>query len=309
MNLSPVHQILLSPGRCRTPIHRRSRHQRLQVWCRALLLAPLLGVGMAMGADDRLTAVAQSIERQLDAEVGLAVYHSGDRSWSLYKPDQRFPMASTFKVLACAALLASDVRDAPSLQVNGLEDYSPVTEHLVGQTVSPFELCAATMRTSDNTAANLVLKAIGGPPAVTQFVRGLGDTVTRLDRWEPELNTGTPGDPRDTTTPRAMAQTLHRLVLGDALAEQEQALLLEWLQDNEVGGPLLRAGIPADWTIGDRTGAGGNGTLGIVAVMGPSGRAPLVAAIYISGTDAAMDKRNAAIAELGRVIAEMEISR
>ena len=261
------------------------------------------GCGLAH-ADDRLAAAARTIERQLGAEVGLAVFHSGDGRWSLYKPDQRFPMASTFKVLACATLLASDVPDAPTLQVDQLEDYSPVTEKLVGQAVSPYDMCEATMRTSDNTAANLVLEAIGGPPAVTQFVSELGDKVTQLDRWEPEVNQGTPGDPRDTTTPRAMAETLYQLTLGDGLAAPEQAVLTAWLQANEVGDPLLRAGIPADWRIGDRTGSGGNGTRGIVAVMWPHGHAPIVAAIYITDTNASMQVRNAAIAELGRVIAE-----
>lgn len=264
-----------------------------------------VALGVA-NADDRLAATAQAMEAQLGAEIGVAVYRSGDDTWSLYKADQRFPMASTFKVLACAALLASDVPDAATLQVEALEEYSPVTEGLVGQAVSPYDMCDATMRTSDNTAANLVLEAIGGPLAVTQIVRGLGDNVTRLDRREPELNEGTPGDPRDTTTPRAMAETLHRLILGDGLAVPDQGVLAEWLKANEVGGPLLRAGLPRDWTIGDRTGAGGYGTRGVVAVMWPPGQAPIVAAIYITGTEASMDERNAAIAALGRVIAELE---
>lgn len=309
MNQSPVSRCLAPSSRRGRGVRKCVRQWRQATRCLALLTAMLLGAAVAMGDEDPLAKAAQAIEKELRAEVGLAVYRTGDGSWSLYKPDQRFPMASTFKVLACAALLASDVPDMPRLKVEDLEDYSPVTEKLVGQSVSPFELCAATMRTSDNTAANLVLRAIGGPAAVTQFVRELGDTATRLDRWEPDLNAGTPGDPRDTTTPRAMAQTLYRLILGDGLAAQDQAVLTEWLRANEVGGPLLRAGIPADWIIGDRTGAGGNGTRGVVAVMGPSGRPPLVAAIYISRTEASMDKRNAAIAKLGRVIADMEFAQ
>jgi beta-lactamase class A/beta-lactamase class A CARB-5 len=272
----------------------------------ALVFALCSVAGGVANADDRLAATAQAMEVQLGAEIGLAVYRSGDGTWSLYKANQRFPMASTFKVLACAALLASDVPDAATLRVEALQDHSPVTKGLINQAVSPYQMCEATMRTSDNTAANLVLEAIGGPQAVTQFVRGLGDTVTLLDRQEPELNQGIPGDPRDTTTPRAMAETLHRLVLGDGLAAPDQGVLAEWLKANDVGGPLLRAGIPQDWTIGDRTGAGGHGTRGVVAVMWPPGRSPIVAAIYMTGTEASMDKRNAAIAALGRVIAELE---
>ncbi|MGV8856520.1 MAG: class A beta-lactamase [Devosia sp.] len=255
-------------------------------------------------ANDRLTETAQTIEMQLDARVGLAIYVPAKGTWHLYNADQRFPMASTFKVLACAALLASDVADSPNMLVKDLQEYSPVTKDLEGQFVSPYKLCDATMRTSDNTAANLVLEAIGGPRAVTQFVRGLGDQETRLDRVEPELNQGIPGDPRDTTTPRAFANTLHALILGDALLAPKRSVLTAWMRSNEVGGPLLRAGVPKDWVVADRTGAGGNGSRGIVAVMWPGEASPIVAAIFLTDTEASIDLRNAAIAELGHVIAE-----
>lgn len=270
----------------------------------ALLLALVFGTGAPVRANDRVSEAARKIEAELGARVGVAVYMPAGNTWWLYNADQRFPMASTFKVLACAALLASDVADTPTLLVQDLQDYSPVTKELVGQLVSPYQLCNATMRTSDNTAANLVLEAMGGPQAMTQFVRGLGDETTRLDRAEPELNQGTPGDPRDTTTPRAFATTLHALILGDALPEPERAMLTTWMRSNEVGGPLLRAGVPKDWAVADRTGAGGNGTRGIVAVIWPGEAAPIVTAIFLTETAASMDQRNAAIAELGRVIAK-----
>ncbi|MET3899523.1 beta-lactamase class A [Devosia sp. UYZn731] len=256
----------------------------------------------AVQADDHLADVARGIETRLGAEVGFAILDTADDSWSLYKADQRFPMASTFKVLACAALLKSNIADAPIMRVGELQTYSPVTKDLVGQSVSPYQLCDATMRTSDNTAANLVLEAIGGPQAVTQFVRDLGDFTTRLDRWEPDLNEASLGDDRDTSTPRAFATTLRALVLGDALAASKRNMLNSWMRSNEVGGPLLRASIPDHWTIGDRTGAGGNGTRGIVAVLWPGDAAPIVTAIFITQTDASMDDRNEAIAELGRAI-------
>lgn len=255
-------------------------------------------------ADDRLIAAARTIEGQLGARVGLAVFEPATGRWSSYNADERFPMVSTFKVLACAALLASDVPDAPTMTVGTLQEYSPVTQHLVGQKVSPYQLCEATMRTSDNTAANLVLEAIGGPQAVTRFVQSHGDRTTRLDRWEPELNEGTPGDARDTTTPQAFVETLNALILGDVLSAADRKTLLDWMKSNEVADPLLRAGIPSDWIIGDRTGAGGYGTRGIVAVMWPESEAPIVAAIFLTETRATLDQRNAAIAELGRVLAE-----
>ncbi|MCQ9617853.1 serine hydrolase [Paenalcaligenes niemegkensis] len=125
-----------------------------------------------------------------------------------------------------------------------------------GPKISLDALCAATLRTSDNTAANKVLEALGGPGAVTAFLRTIDDKTTRLDRWETELNEATPGDLRDTTTPAAMASSSQELLLGDALSPSARETLIKWLINNEVGGPLLRAGLPDDWRIGDRTGAG-----------------------------------------------------
>ncbi len=128
--------------------------------------------------------------------------------------------------------------------------------------------------------------------------------MTRLDRQEPELNEATPGDPRDTTTPAAMATSLRRLILGDDLSTSSRSQLTAWLVADEVGGPLLRAGLPKNWCIGDRTGAGGHGSRGVIAVIWPPGRAPIVAAIYVTDTGATMDQRNQAIAELGTALTE-----
>jgi len=278
-------------------------------------------VGMAMAAWVWLHPVAaavdpienaiQAAESRLGARIGAAIIDTGSgRSW-LHRADERFPMASTFKVLACAALLKGGPQlmgqQATILEAD-LQSYSPVTKTMVGKQVSASELCAITMRTSDNTAVNEVLEILGGPQAVTSFVRNAGDRVTRLDRNEPTLNEGQPGDPRDTTTPRAMADTLRELVLGSVLGAQARGQLTGWLRSNEVGGPLLRAGIPADWGIADRTGAGGFGTRGIVAVMWPPGHEPVVAAIYVTETEASMDERNAAIREIGQAVAS-EFSR
>lgn len=125
-----------------------------------------------------------------------------------------------------------------------------------------------------------------------------------MDRRETELNEGALGDQRDTTTPAAMAVTLQKLVLGSALSAGSRAQLTQWLIDNEVGGPLLRAGIPNDWRVGDRTGAGGNGTRGVVAVLWPPHRSPLIAVIYITQTKASISERNTAIAGIGKALAE-----
>ncbi|MBD9373576.1 class A beta-lactamase [Rhizobium sp. ARZ01] len=260
----------------------------------------------ALGGENPILGAAKKAETSLGARVGLAVVDTATGNTWLHNADQRFPMASTFKALACAALLDSGTDKLERKVVIGkadLESYSPVTKSMVGRKASASDLCEITLRTSDNTAANKVLEVLGGPAAVTAFLRSVGDDTSRLDRTEPKLNEGKPDDPRDTTTPTKMAETMRKLVLGDALGEPERRQLTDWLVGNEVAGPLLRAGIPGDWRIADRTGAGGHGTRGIVAVMWPPERKPIVAAIYLTETDASMDARNAAIAEIGKAIA------
>lgn len=269
-----------------------------------------VGLQSATAADNPVVEAARQAESRLDARVGLAIHDTGSGESWLYKADERFPIASTFKVLACAALLARQDAGDENLDrrvgvaQEDLVSYSPVTKGWVGQEVGLGALCAATMRTSDNTAANKVLEAIGGPEALIAFMRTLGDTTIRLDRWETALNEGTPGDPRDTSSPAAMAASLEKLVLGDTLSSSSREELTGWLVGNEVGGSPLRAGIPEDWRIGDRTGAGGHGSRGVVAVIWPPERAPIVAAIYITQTEATMKQRNEAIAAIGSALAK-----
>jgi beta-lactamase class A len=273
----------------------------------AIILAALIGAFPAIPsyADDRLALSAERIEERLGARVGYAVLDvTRNTSW-LRNADDRFPMTSTFKVLACAALLSSEIPDEPSMTIGSLESYSPATESMVGDQVSPYQLCEITMRTSDNTAANLVLEALGGPSAVTGFVRSIGDETTRLDRTEPDLNTATPGDERDTTSPRAIAETLRELVLGDVLSEGDRTTLIGWLRSNEVAAPLLSASIPDDWSIADRSGAGGFGSRGIVAALWPTPERPVVVAFYLTETNASLDDRNAAIAEFGLALRDV----
>ncbi|KQY48589.1 class A beta-lactamase [Rhizobium sp. Root483D2] len=258
-----------------------------------------------------LQEAALLIEERLDARVGYAIYNSGNGESWLFNADERFPMVSTFKALACAALLAKADTGEKSLdntiEINDsdLVTYAPVTKDWVGREVSLGDLCDATTRTSDNPAANKILENIGGPEGFTAFMRTIGDNITRLDRWETELNEGTPGDERDTTTPRAIALSLQNLLLGDSLSRNSREQLAAWLKGNEVGDPLLRAGIPKNWQIADRTGAGGHGTRGIIAVIWPPEKAPLVAAIYITETDATMDERNTAISQMGQALAKV----
>lgn len=270
----------------------------------------LTSLPLAYAANESAGKIAQAIktaETSLQARVGVAVYDTAtDKGW-YHNADERFPMASTFKTLACAALLARGpdlLQQKLEISDKDIQSYAPVTKTLVGQSVSASDLCAITLRTSDNTAANKVLELIGGPSALTAYLRGIGDTSTRLDRTEPDLNESKPGDLRDTTTPRAMMDTMNKLVLGSALDDKARQQLTNWLTANDVGGPLLRAGIPASWRIADRTGAGGFGTRGVVAVIWPPERKPVIAAIYLTETKASMDDRNKAIADIGKALAK-----
>lgn len=270
-----------------------------------LVLLALPGGLAAAGEPDPVLARAQAVEARLQARVGLMIVDLGTgRRWA-YHADARFPMASTVKSLICAAALARGAdlmaRRVPIRKAD-LVPHAPVMAGRVGEDVSVAEMCAATLKTSDNVAANRVLDGLGGPPAVTAFLRGMGDTVTRLDRREPDLNAGTPGDPRDTTTPAAMVETLEALLFGDVLPPPARAQLMAWMEANAVAGSLLRAALPPGWRIADRSGAGGHGTRGIVAVIWPPSGDPVLAAIYLTGTSAALAERDAGIAEIGRAL-------
>uniref|UniRef100_UPI00311CE1F0 TEM-1 Variant 80.a n=1 Tax=Escherichia coli TaxID=562 RepID=UPI00311CE1F0 len=249
------------------------------------------------------------IEDQLGGRLGYAELDLGSgQVLESYRGDERFPMMSTFKVLLCGAVLARV--DAGQEQLDrritytkaDLVTYSPVTEKHVGDGMTVAELCEAAITMSDNTAANLLLTTIGGPEALTAFLRSIGDTTTRLDRWETELNEALPGDPRDTTTPEAMAATLRKLLLGDVLTPASRQQLIDWMEADKVAGPLIRSALPAGWRIADKTGAGERGSRGIIALLGPPGKAPRIVVIYLTGSKADMAERNKAIAEIGAAL-------
>ncbi|XKE89176.1 class A beta-lactamase [Thalassospira australica] len=272
----------------------------------SLLVSVMIPVSAS--ANDRLINAIRAIETRLNGRIGVSILNvENGREWQ-YRADERFPMTSTFKLLACAAVLHKVDRGDETLDrritfgADDLVTYSPVTEKHVDGGMTIGELCEATLHLSDNTAANLILDVLGGPDALNAYLRDIGDDVTRLDRIEPELNAATPGDPRDTTTPDAMRATLAYLLLGDALSPELRQQLEDWLTGNQVGGPLLRAGLPDDWKIADRTGAGGFGSRAIVAVIWPPEQKPVIAAVYITQTSASMEERNAAIADIGQEI-------
>ena len=279
----------------------------------AILAAILLTAGLqdaarspahANGADP-VTTAAQRVEAKLGMRVGFAVLDTGSSQSLTYRADERFAMASTFKALACAAALSGGetvLAKETKIRKADLRPHSPVAEKRVGTSLSTRSLCEITLRTSDNAAANAILTSIGGPVQLTTFLRSIGDDTTRLDRYEPELNEATLGDPRDTSTPRAMAETLKRLLLDGALKPDARDQLEAWMAANAVAGGLLRAELPMGWKIADRGGAGGHGTRGVIALVRPPEGAPLVVAIYMDGRQHRLKTRDAAIAEIGAAI-------
>lgn len=259
---------------------------------------------------DALSGAFAHIEAQSAGRLGVAALDSATGSRAGHNADQRFPMCSTFKLLAAAAILGRVDAGKERLDrrvtyaKSDLVTYSPITETHVDSGMMLAELCEAAITVSDNTAANLLLAGLGGPDGVTAFARSLGDMITRLDRNEPTLNEAKPGDPRDTTTPAAMLANIRALVLGDALSPPSRGQLKAWLLANKTGDGRLRAGLPGDWTVGDKTGSGEFGTTNDVGVIWPPGRAPIVVTIYFTETRAALEQRIAVLASVGRAIAQ-----
>src|SRR5207248_394273 len=256
------------------------------------------------GENDAPTRIA-AIEARIGGRIGVAALDTTNSKQVEYRADGRFPMCSTFKLLAAAAVLKRVDEKKEKLErfvpygAKEILEYAPVTkEHLKDGGMTLDALCAAAIEQSDNTAGNLLLDAIGGPSGLTNFVRSLGDRVTRLDRIEPELNSAIPGDERDTTTPAAICSDIQRLLLGDALSEASRRQLEDWLQRNETGGPMIRAGVPKNWILGDKTGRGSNGATNDIAIMRPPDRAPILLAIYSVGSTATPTDRAAAVAEV-----------
>lgn len=231
------------------------------------------------------TGLLARLEKESGGRLGVAAFNTADGRQLLHRADERFPLCSTFKMMLAAAVLARD----PSLlekriryEKSDLVPHSPVTGKHVAEGMTVEALCEATLQYSDNTAANLLMKQIGGPAAVTAYARSIGDSEFRLDRWETELNSAIPGDLRDTTTPQAMAKSLQKLVMGEALPLHCRRQLKDWMIGNTTGATRIRAGVPAGWIVADKTGAGDYGTVNDIAVIWPPGRPPMLLAVYVT---------------------------
>jgi len=272
----------------------------------ALWVVPLMAAPPTPSTSSRLAA----LEARIGGRLGVAMLDTGSGRRIDHRGNERFPLCSTFKVLLAGAILSRVDRGQERL--DGAVPYGPADllahapvarAHAAEGRLSMEELCAAAMVVSDNTAANLLLRTLGGPGAITAFARTLGDGETRLDRWEPELNEARPGDLRDTTTPRAMIGTLQGLLLGSALTPASRQRLEGWMVAATTGGNKLRAGLPAGWIAGDKTGTGEHGTMNDVALVRPPGRAPILVAAYLTDSRASSEERSAVLAEVGRLAA------
>lgn len=278
-----------------------------------------LGLGAVLAAGTRARAQAgpwpelgrrfAAIEAQCGGRLGVGVLDTQSGRTAGHRGEERFPMCSTHKALSAAAVLARVDGGVDRLDRRvrfGAEDvvpYSPGTKaHAGGEGMTLAAICEAAVTLSDNTAANLLFAEIGGPAGLTAFLRDLGDAVTRSDRTELALNEALPGDPRDTTTPLAMAALLDRFVLGEALSPASRGQLAAWLVACKTGDARLRAGVPPGWRVGDKTGTGERGTANDVGVLWPPGRGPVVVAAFITGSAAPPDAQSAAIADVARAV-------
>jgi len=283
-----------------------------------LLLAPLIGyAGLrwnAAAAEGGLAALGETlakIETESGGRLGVAVLDTGSGALAGHRIDERFPMCSTFKALAAAAILTRVDAGKEQLgrripvEQKDILAYAPVTRQHVGQEMSVAELCDAMVTLSDNSAANILLASMDGPSSISSLARSLGDEITRLDRIEPDLNEAAPGDPRDTTTPGAMAKNLKALATGNVLSAASRDQLIAWLVGCKTGDAKLRAGLPKGWRVGDKTGSGNRGSSNDVAVIWPDGHAPVIVTSYLTETAAPDDRRNATHAAVGRLVASV----
>jgi beta-lactamase class A len=246
----------------------------------------------------------KELEAATSARIGVAAIDTASGLPLYWRESERFTLCSTFKLPLVASVLAradsgkEDLARVVRYQPGELLDVSPVTRANVATGLKIDALCEAAIRYSDNTAANLLLASIGGPQSLTQWLRGLDDEVTRLDRIEPALNVAD-GD-KDTTTPAAMLGTLKTILLGAALLPASRARLTAWLAANTTGAAMLRAGLPAGWQVGDKTGRGPEreATFNDLAIVTPTGRAPLLVACFTATSN------DSVVASVGRIVGE-----
>jgi beta-lactamase class A len=274
--------------------HMNRRLTLLQLLATAALPAWGAKAGAANAPGSALSQAIARLESRTGGRLGAAVIDEKGVIAN-YRGDERFALCSTFKLALAATVLARVDNGTEDLDrhVGAASDASTVRQ-----------LCRAAVVRSDNVAANLLLHACGGPQGVTRFLRSTGDSITRLDRFEPDLNRVDigAGDIRDTTTAMAMATTLQRLLLGRVLLPASRALAIQWLRESTTGLSRLRAGLPASWVAGDKTGTGPDGPTNDIAIAWPPGRPPLLMAVYFERTGYPAEENARVLAAVGAMI-------
>lgn len=264
----------------------------------ALVLVPLAACAAPQAAPEATPSVSTSaatvatvapqpdfapLERQFDARLGVYAVDTGSGREIAHHADDRFGYASTHKAFSAGAVLQRTSLDGLGKVLTytraDLQPNSPVTEKHVETGISLRDAIDAALRYSDNTAANLLFRELGGPAGLGAALRAIGDTTTHVDRTEPGLNDLAPGDVRDTSTPRAMATDLRAFALGPALPPEKRTVLTDMMRANTTGAALIRAGAPAGWGVADKTGTGDYATRNDIAVVWPPRRAPIVVVV------------------------------
>ncbi|MFS0557008.1 BBI family class A beta-lactamase [Brevibacillus sp. 179-C9.3 HS] len=249
-----------------------------------------------------------ALENKFDARLGVYAIDTDTNLAVAYRHDERFAFASTYKALAAGALLhqksLEELDKVISYTKDDLVTYSPITEKHVATGMTLREVADAAIRYSDNTAGNLLFKELGGPKGFESALRQIGDSVTTSERYETELNEAKPEDIRDTSTPKALATSLRAYTVGDVLSSDKQKILTEWLQGNTTGDKLIRAGVPKDWKVGDKTGAASYGTRNDIGIIWPPNKKPIVIAVLSSRDQQDATYDDALIAEATKVAVE-----
>jgi beta-lactamase class A len=297
----------------------RNQNTHAMILSRREFLGGLICLGPACAGSrgKSVTATSKSmqfsvdeIESRVGGRIGVCAVATDTGATIAHRADERFALCSTFKWILAAAVLAKVDENQIALDQEIAFDAGKIIAHspVVGRHAQQGHLnvealARAAVVTSDNTAANLLLTQVGGPAGLTEFLRSHGDMTTRLDRNEPTLNTNLPGDPRDTTTPRATVATLQALLTTPALSIVNRERLIEWMVSSETGKNRLRAGLPQEWRVADKTGTGERGARNDVAIAWPPNRAPILIASYLSDSTAPPSPLDAAHAALARLIA------
>lgn len=278
---------------------------------RRTLLAAASGLAIWPAFAEEAPPALAAYERATGGRIGLSAENLATGAKIVWRADERFVMCSTFKASLAAFALARVDRGEDRLDAmvgygaQDLLEYAPVAKQNLAQgAMSVADMCKAAVELSDNTCANLLLARSGGPQALTAFWRASGDSLTRLDHNEPELNRSPPGDPHDTTTPAAMAGNVRRFLLGELLSPASREHLTGWMLNCKTGDNRLRAGLPKGWKIGDKTGNNGKDAAGDIAIAWPASGGPVVVTAYTQGGSPSTDQLTAVFTEIGKMVGE-----